>query len=310
MYENVVVGIDGLSGGRDAVALAKTLAANGALSFAHVRVIAAVPSRGSPGVYDAAEHDRSRELLQRERDSSASGAETATVSVAATSVGAGLHDVAESRGADLIVVGSCHRSAVGRVLAGDDARSVLHHAPCAVAVAPAGYADRPRQTETIAVAYDGSEESKVALAHATLLARDLGARVTAQNVVEPRVYGGAAWATASVAIEDPKTTVAAARARLGDLDEVEIDVIIGPAREELAAVSDRVDVLVCGSRHQTATKRVVLGSTSDYLARHSACPLLVTPATDEKRVAIWRELRKETAVLNVRTPDVISTRAR
>jgi nucleotide-binding universal stress UspA family protein len=280
MYENVVVGIDGLSGGRDAVALAATLAANGALSFAHVRVIAAVPSRGSPGVYDAAEHDRSLELLQRERDSSASEIETATVSVAATSVGAGLHDVAESRGADLIVVGSCHRSAVGRVLAGDDARSVLHHAPCAVAVAPAGYADGPRPTETIAVAYDGSAESQVALAHATLLAADVGAKLTVRNVVEPRVYSGGGWAVASIAIEDPATTVAAARERLGDLDGVEVDVILGPVREELAAVSDHVDVLVCGSRQQTATQRVVLGSTSDYLARHSACPLLVTPAPD------------------------------
>jgi nucleotide-binding universal stress UspA family protein len=296
MYESVVVGIDGLSGGRDAVALAKTLAAHGALSLAHVRVIAAVPSRGSPGAYDAVEHARSTELLQLERNSSALGAETATVSVAATSVGAGLHDVAESRGADLIVVGSCHRSAVGRVLAGDDARSALHHASCAVAVAPAGYADRPTQTETIAVAYDGSEESEVALAHATLLAGSLGAKLAARNVVEPRVYGGAGWATAGVAIEDPKTTVAAAHARLGHLDGVELEVIVGPVREALAALSDQVDVLVCGSRHQTATKRVVLGSTSDYLARHSACPLLVTPAADQKRVAAWRELRNETAV--------------
>jgi nucleotide-binding universal stress UspA family protein len=138
----------GLSGGRDAVALGRTLAANGTLSYAHVRVISAVPSRGSPGVYDAAEHDRSRELLQRERGSD--GSETELVSIAATSVGAGLHDVAENRGVDLIVVGICHRSAVGRVLAGDDARSVLHHSPCAVAVAPAGYADRTRRTETVA----------------------------------------------------------------------------------------------------------------------------------------------------------------
>jgi nucleotide-binding universal stress UspA family protein len=292
MYENVVVGVDGLSGGRDAVALAKTLAVKGALAFAHVRVIAALTSRGSPAVYDAAEHDQSRELLQRERHSSASEAEL--VSVAATSVGTGLHDVAESRGADLIVVGSCHRSAVGRVLAGDDARSVLHQAPCAVAVAPAGYADRPRQTETIAVAYDGSEESEVALAHATLLAGDVGAELTAWNVVEPRVYGGAGWATASVAIEDPKTTVAAAQARLGDRrSEVQTEVIVGPVREELATLSEQVDLLVCGSRHQTATKRVVLGSTSDYLARHSACPLLVTPASDETRVAAWHKLRKE-----------------
>jgi nucleotide-binding universal stress UspA family protein len=294
MYANVVVGIDGRSGGRDAAALASTLAANAALTFAHVRVVAAVPSRGSPGVYDAAEHERSSEILERERG--LGRPDTDTVSRAATSVGAGLHDVAEGCASDLIVVGSCHRSAVGRVLVGDDARSVLHHAPCAVAVAPAGYADRPRQTGTIAVAFDGSDESEVALAHAALLARDLGAKLATHNIVEPRVYGGAGWATASVAVESPEAAVAAARARLGDLDEVEFDVIVGSVREELAALSERVDVLVCGSRHQTAGKRVLLGSTSDYVARHSACPLLVTPATDQKRVATWHEMRKPTAV--------------
>lgn len=166
-------------------------------------------------MYDAAEQDRSRELVRRERGSS--GSDRDIVSVAATSVGSGLHDVAENRGADLIVVGSCHRSTLGRVLAGDDARSVLHHAPCAVAVAPAGYAGQPGQTETIAVAYDGSGESKVALAHATLLAADLGAKLVVRSVAEPRVHGGAGWSAASVAIEDPQAAVAAARARLSDL---------------------------------------------------------------------------------------------
>jgi nucleotide-binding universal stress UspA family protein len=293
MYANVVVGIDGLSGGRDAVALAKTLAANSALSYAHVRVVSAVPSRGSPGVYDAIEHDRSRELLQHAGGSS--GSETDLVSIAATSVGAGLHDVSESRGADLIVVGSCHRSAVGRVLTGDDARSVLHHAPCAVAVAPAGFAGQPKRIETIAVAYDGSDESNVALAHATLLAEGVGAKLVVRNIVEPRVYGGAGWAAASVTVEDPETAVAAARTRLGDLDEAEVEVIVGPVREELGALSEQVDVLVCGSRHEGAAKRVLLGSTSDYLARHSACPFLVTPVADHDRVASWRKIRKAAA---------------
>ncbi len=293
MYKHVVVGIDGLSGGRDATAFAKTLAANGALSYANVRVISAVPSRGSPGVYDAAEHERSRELLRRERGSS--GSDTDLVSIAATSVGAGVHDVAESRGADLAVVGSCHRSAVGRVLTGDDARSVLHHSPCAVAVAPAGYADRTRRIATVAVAVDGSDESEVALAHATLLADELGAKLIVRCVVERRVYG-AGWA-AGMAIEDFESAVAAARARLGDLDQAEVEVIVGPVREELAALSEQVDLLVCGSRHQTAGKRVLLGSTSDYLARHSACPLLVTPAIDPKRVATWQEMRKAAAAV-------------
>jgi nucleotide-binding universal stress UspA family protein len=294
MYANVVVGVDGLAGGRDAVALAEALApAAVRLSLAHVRVRAEVLSRGSSGPFEIAEHELSGELLQRERSSCLSQAET--VSAVATSVGAGLHDVAERRGADLIVVGSAHRSAVGRILAGDDARSALHHAPCAVAVAPSGYANGPRRIGTIAAAYDGSDESNVARAHAALLAARLGGQLVVRNVIELRVYGGGAWTSGAVVVPDPQTAVETARERLADMDGVEFDVTAGPVREELAALSERVDLLVCGSRHQGVVKRVVLGSTSDYLARHSACPLLVTPATDEQRVATWRELRSAAA---------------
>ena len=56
-------------------------------------------------------------------------------------------------------------------------------------------------------------------------------------------------------------------------------------------------MLVCGSRHEGAAKRVLLGSTSDYLARHSACPLLVTPAIDPERVASWNAMRRPAAAV-------------
>jgi nucleotide-binding universal stress UspA family protein len=214
MYANVVVGIDGLSGDADAVALANALAPRAErLGLAHVRVIDAVPSRGSVSAFDAAKRDVSRELLERQRASFAPNAEMFTI--AETSVGSGLHDLAERRGVDLIVVGSCHRSTLGRILAGDDARSVLHHAPCAVAVAPRGYADSPRQTATIAAAYDGSDESEAAIAHATLLAADLDAKLVVRDVEEMHVYGAGSWASAAMLLEDPDTIVAGARARRG-----------------------------------------------------------------------------------------------
>lgn len=295
MYVNVVVGINGLAGDQDAVALAKALVpGHDRLVLAHVCLIEAVASRGSSGAFDVAARDASRELLEQQRSTLSQDAEV--LSTAATSVGAGLHEVAESRGADLIVVGSCHRSAVGRIFVGDDARSALHHAPCTVAVAPAGYASGPGKTGKIAVAYDGSEESKVAMAHASLLAADLGAEVVTRSIVEPHVYGGGGWMSAVSALEDAESAVVAARKRLGDANGAELEVIVGPVREELAALSERVDVLVCGSRHQPGVKRVVLGSTSDYLARHSACPLLITPAADEATRTAWHDSRVAAAV--------------
>jgi len=281
MYENVVVGVDGRAGGRDAMALARRLARGGMrVTLAHVRSV------------DLGERERSLELLESERRAASPGADM--TSLMAASVGRGLHDVAEDRTADLIVVGGCHRSAIGRVVVGNDARSVLRHAPCAVAIAPAGYAERPGSIRTIGVAYDGSEQSTVALAHAALLANGTGAELIVRDVVGPHVYGGA-WGAGATYVEDPAVEIAAERERLGAPDGAHVDVVVGFPHEELALLSEDVDVLVCGSRHQGAVKRVLLGSTSEHLSRHSACPLVVTPSQDEKRVAAWRALGAPTA---------------
>ena len=95
MYTNIVVGVNGLPGDRDAVALAKALAAgNGRLTLVNVRVMEMVPSRGSNGAYEAAENEHSHELLECQRQAYAKEAEVA--SIIAMSVGAGLHAVAES----------------------------------------------------------------------------------------------------------------------------------------------------------------------------------------------------------------------
>jgi nucleotide-binding universal stress UspA family protein len=245
------------------------------------------------GPYGLAEDERSTDPLHHGASSYAPNTEMN--SVPAASVGGGLHDVAQDQGADLIVIGSCHRAAVGRVLIGDDTRSVLHHAPCTVAVAPSGDANGSPRTEMIAVAYDGSDQSHVALAHAALLAADLGAKLVVQHVAQPHLYGRGAFTAAATFVGDPEVEIAAAPRQLGPVNGAEVDVTVGFAREELAALSEDVDVLVCGSRHAGAAKRVVLGSMSDYLARHSACPLLVTPAADEERIAAWRELRSAAA---------------
>jgi nucleotide-binding universal stress UspA family protein len=289
MYENVVVGLNGLARDPDAVALAKTLAPGAdRLALAHVRLIA--PARGWTGAYDAAEREFSRELLEQARDSFANDA--VIVSTSARNVGTGLHYVAESRGADLIVVGSCHRSMVGRIFAGNDARSTLHYAPCAVAVAPAGYATGSPMIETIGLAYDETEASEVALAHSALLAADLGARLHIREVAELQVYGAASWASATATLEDLDALAAAARERIGPIPAAEIDVVTGPVHTELSALSDVVDLLVCGSRQRGVAKRILLGSTSDYLSQHASCPLLVTPADDLERIEALQDLRK------------------
>ncbi len=68
-----------------------------------------------------------------------------------------------------------------------------------------------------------------------------------------------------------------ANGRMKQLPDVDGDAVYGLAGEELAAFGDRVDILVVGSRGYGPVKRLVLGSTSDYLQRHAHCALLVLP---------------------------------
>jgi nucleotide-binding universal stress UspA family protein len=59
--------------------------------------------------------------------------------------------------------------------------------------------------------------------------------------------------------------------------EATSDAVPGFAPEQLEHLSDRVDLLVVGSRGFGAARRVVLGSTSDALLHHARCPVFVVP---------------------------------
>jgi nucleotide-binding universal stress UspA family protein len=68
-----------------------------------------------------------------------------------------------------------------------------------------------------------------------------------------------------------------ANSRMKEMPDVEGHAVYGLAGEELAAFGDQVDLLVVGSRGYGPVKRLVLGSTPDYLQRHARCSLLVLP---------------------------------
>ena len=101
------------------------------------------------------------------------------------SVGHGLHDAAVERGADLIVVGSSHCGLLGRIFAGDDVAATLRSAPCAVAVAPRGFAGSERALARIGVGYDRSLQAQTAMEAAKALAAREGARIRALGVATP-----------------------------------------------------------------------------------------------------------------------------
>jgi nucleotide-binding universal stress UspA family protein len=292
MFRNVLVGVDERPGGRDAIALAKDLVAkDGELTLAYVHLGDPKPTRGSSPAFDAAEQERSRELLEAAR--AEAGIEAPVLWTGSPSVGRGLHELAERQRTDLLVVGSTSRSLIGRVLIGDDTRDALNGAPCAVAVAPAGYAERPVALREIGVGYDGSPESEHALALARVLAGELGAKVSAFEAVSFPAYvlGGG---RAHEAIDEYVTD---ARERIAALGDVEPHAAYGAAAEELALYGASVDLLIVGSRGYGPIGRLVHGSTSQRLARTARCPLLVlTRASGNPGGSDETEADRETVV--------------
>jgi nucleotide-binding universal stress UspA family protein len=275
MFKNVLVGVDGTPHAGDAIALAsRLLDGDGRLTLVHVHGGELHPIRaGTPGRLEQ-ERESSQTLLQEER--ARTGVEAALVSVVANSPGRGLHQQAEEQGADLLVVGSCRHSALGRVMLGDDTRAALNGSPCAVAVAALGYAEHPGSITTVGVGYNASPESESALAVARTLAAATGGSVHALEVVSIPTYGFSttvppiSWDTINLLLHE-------AGARVESLPGVEGEVVYGLTGEELAAFSARVDILVVGSRGYGPLRRLVQGSTTDYLERHGRSSLLALP---------------------------------
>lgn len=276
MFDNVIVGVDGRPNGRDAIALASRLVSpEGKLTLVNVHGGALNPVHATtPGRLDE-ERAASHALLEKEREQ-AQTPQAELISYVAASPGRGLHDVAEQQQADLLVVGSCSRGPFGRVLIGDDTRTSLNGAPCAVAIATRGYAEHPVPIAAIGVGYDSSPESEFALATARKLAERDRALVRALEVVAIPNYAFTGFGAPALG-ESIEAMLREANERMGALKGVEGRAVYGLAGEELAAFGDELQLLIVGSRGYGPMKRLILGSTSDYLQRHARCSLLVLP---------------------------------
>ncbi len=278
----MIVGVDGHDGGRDAIALAQLLlASDGQLTLAHVRAGGLFPPTVEDIAFEAEteapDYEKSLQLLERERRAADLSADIITA--VDPTVGHGLHAMVEREHADLLVIGSHYRGFLGRPVLGNDVRDSLNGCACAVAIAPRGYASKAHSVQAIGVGYDGSQESVELVAVARRLATRHGADVRVLDIVELVGWPYDGWG--SSALEEARNeSLAKAEKQVGELEGVEGYARIGVAREELAVFTKIVDLLLIGSRGHGPVHRLMLGNTSEYLADHSRCPLLVLPRSD------------------------------
>jgi nucleotide-binding universal stress UspA family protein len=284
----VIAGVDGSERSRDAIVLARRIAAvlEAKLLAVYVFPIGELAGHlhGGPGpevrrlldeVEDAA-HARVRELA------SDMGVDEVRLTTA-SSAAAGLHAAAAEENAQLIVVGSSERSGLDRVFPGPTATRLLSGSPVAVAVATAGYADRQPDTGTVGSGYDGSPAAREALTWAAEFARrgDRPLRVLA--VQRQLAFGhiGVSGAFGAKSANDElraglSADLEQAVAAL-PIDSAETEILEGDPAQMLAESSAGLDLLVLGSRGYGPVRSVLLGSVSADVVQAAASPVLVVP---------------------------------
>jgi nucleotide-binding universal stress UspA family protein len=288
IVSKIIVGVDDSERSKDAVALAARLAGPSDAELVLVRVFPFddVPGRGAAtAAYEQYLREEALAALGRAADGLPETIRSRTHAVPNLSPARGIQELAAREIASLIVIGSSHRGAFGRVMAGTTAERLLHGAPCPVAVAPLGYHQAVEDgIASIAVGYDASPEAEAALSGALVLARSLGARLKLIDVIDVMWFATPALMSGPGYYLDPEDLEERARTRLAKKVAslpadvaVEVQVLTGSPASELAERSNEADLLVVGSRGYGPHRAVLLGSVSGTLVRSAACPVLVVP---------------------------------
>jgi nucleotide-binding universal stress UspA family protein len=282
----VIVGVDGSERSAEALALADLLGPvlGRRVVIAYVHPYGRVSSLLSEGEYETLVRQVAESTFNQIRDHLPSVPERRMQLVPDDSPAAGLHALAQREAAALIVIGSSHQSNMGRILVGGTGERLLSGAPAPVAVAPRGYGTRDRGIKVVGCGFDGSPESKRALAWAADLARATSARLRVLSVHEPTLpatlavgVGLAVESVNDVLRRRRQEEVAKAVATLdSDIDASE-NLFDGDARDLLARESGELDLLVVGSRGYGPLRAVLLGSVSSALVRSAQSPLVVVP---------------------------------
>ena len=277
VMNKIIVGFDGTDQARDALRLGAALA-----RASNARLIAASAieygPEGWPASYEsynearAAHYERVFEQARTELGELEFEARELQDTAAH-----GLTDIAEQEGADLVVIGSTHHGAFGRVLAGTVAARLFQGAPCAVLVAPRGWSDRAHaEIGLIGVGYDGSPEADLALVAAEQLAAAFGATL---RVITVAPYIGIPGEDAAAETVRPTWAEILDRGSKSISGGTETERVMRQGREatELALQGVDLDLLVVGSRGYGPLRRTLVGSVSDELVRTAPCPVLVVP---------------------------------
>lgn len=204
---------------------------------------------------------------------------------------------ADRSGADMIVMSSHGRGAIGRAIFGSVADRVTRSStvPVLVLRTPDDAAPADPPVRRIVVPLDGSELAEEALPVAVGVARSLGAPIHVVRAVDPVAnmpvargnFGMAPMVSADVVDQiweeseaEGKETVSNAVARLRK-EGVEADgaILTGSPFFAISDTTAPDDLLVLTSHGRGGVRRWLLGSVAEKLVREAPAPVLLVPAS-------------------------------
>ena len=185
-------------------------------------------------------------------------------------------DLADAENCGIIVMGRRGLRKVERTLVGSVTARVIGHTQRDVLVVPAG---SRLGWNRILVATDGSKFSTIAVNKAIDFAKAYGGSLVVVSVVDvPTEF----YAEAPQAVEDmvrkAKEYTAAVR-KQAEAVGVKAETYFGEAETFEAIVKtardEAVDMIVVGSHGRTGLRRLLMGSVTEKVIGHAACPVLV-----------------------------------
>jgi nucleotide-binding universal stress UspA family protein len=278
MFERIVVGYARDEAGRDGVLLASQLAAlTGAsltVAIPYHPLLAQVPG-------DVAEQRARTELGTMLGDEPAIERARLHWSNASWPIHA-LHGLAEFEHTDLIVFGAAPER-IGRRRV-ELMERMVHGSPCAVAVAPKGYAQlqmRPA-IRRVGAGFDDTSQGRAAALAAVQIAQLCGGSL---EIVSASGFSGALAGYAAMAVlvpdverellEQARSAAQRLACELSVDCPVEVEARQGDPAQVLLDAARKLDLLVLGSRAYGPVRHALLGSVSADVMRRASCPVLV-----------------------------------
>ncbi len=297
----VIVGYAPDERGKAALHLAGTVARSGSDELV---VASVVPAPWIPGMAKVDSEYRqyldapADAALTRARDNLPGDVAATFVRHSARSAPAGLLELAELHGANLIVLGSSSHGSFGHIALGSVTDRLVHSSPVSLALAPRGYRARQGQKVTRATAaYGGSQSADLLVEAAAGVAARVGASL--------RIASFAVWERPSYTTRlgtDPeddvleewtetmKRAASQAVATVEGLSPApQVETVIGRGANWAEALDDigweAGDVLVVGSSDLGPVAQVFLGSRATKILRHSPVPAFVVPRSRSEELA-------------------------